>query len=161
MKKIMFAGSFDPITNAHLDIIKRLNELGFYIFIGIFVNSNKNYMFDIDKRIDMIKEVIKENNLLNIETFSSDKLLSDVCKEKDITLVARGLRNIIDYEYEKNMEINNKKINSSLEYIYLNSNKENEHLSSTVVRELLSYKKDISNLVPISVNNYINKKGKM
>ncbi len=158
MKKVIFAGSFDPITNAHLDIIKRLNNLDFKVFIGVFVNSNKNYMFDAKKRVHMIKEVIKENNLVDVEVFSSDKLLVDICKEKDITFVARGLRNIIDYDYEKNMEMNNKKMNSSLEYIYLNTSEKNEYISSTIVRELLLYKKDISHLVPISVAYYINKK---
>ncbi len=157
MKNILFAGSFDPITNAHLDIIKRLDKLGFNVFVGVFINSNKNYMFDIEKRKEMLTEVIKNNNLSNVELFSSNKLLADVCKEKNINIVARGLRNTIDYEYEKNMEFNNKKINSNLEYIYINTKEEYSFISSTVVRELISYNKDISHLVPKEVNNYIKK----
>ncbi len=157
MKKILFAGSFDPITNAHLDIIKRLDNIGFKVFVGIFINSNKNYMFDIRKRKEILNEVINNNNLSNVEIFSSDKLLVEVCEEKGIKIVARGLRNTIDYEYEKNMEFNNKKISSNLEYIYINTKEEYSFISSTVVRELISYKKDISHLVPKEVINYIEK----
>ncbi len=157
MKKILFAGSFDPITNAHLDIIKRLDKLGFNIFVGIFINSDKTNMFTIEKRKQMLSEVLKNNQLSNVEIFSSDELLAEVCDKKDIKIVARGLRNTIDYEYEKNMEFNNKKINSNLEYIYINTKEEYSYISSTVVRELLSYNKDISHLVPKEVNNYIKK----
>ncbi len=157
MKKILFAGSFDPITNAHLDIIKRLDKLGFNIFVGIFINSDKTNMFTIEKRKQMLSEVLKNNQLSNVEIFSSDELLAEVCDKKDIKIVARGLRNTIDYEYEKNMEFNNKKINPNLEYIYINTKEEYSYISSTVVRELLSYNKDISHLVPKEVNNYIKK----
>ncbi len=157
MKKILFAGSFDPITNAHLDIIKRLDNIGFKVFVGIFINSDKTNMFTIDKRKQMLSEVLKNNQLSNVEIFSSDELLAEVCDKKDIKIVARGLRNTIDYEYEKNMEFNNKKINPNLEYIYINTKEEYSYISSTVVRELLSYNKDISHLVPKEVNNYIKK----
>ncbi len=157
MKNILFAGSFDPITKAHLDIINRLDKMGFNVFVGIFINSNKKCMFDIKKREEIIKEVLKNNKLLNVEVFTSDKLLVEACEQKDIKIVARGLRNTIDYEYEKNMEFNNKKINSNLEYIYINTKEEYSYISSTVVRELISYKKDISHLVPKEVNNYIKK----
>lgn len=146
MKKILFVGSFDPITNAHVDIIKRLVNMGYYVYIGILENKSKRYMFSLDKRKDLIQTIV-DTEKLNAEVFSSDKMLKEVCVEKNIYMIARGLRNHIDLEYERTMEFNNKLLNDKLEYIYLNSPADMLHISSTTVRELLMYDNDISHLV--------------
>lgn len=155
--KILFPGSFDPFTNAHLDVVERLSKFEHELSIGIFVNSGKNSFFTEDERVEIIEQTLKDNNI-EAEVFVSRKLLAIECMERDITLIARGLRSIRDYEYEREMEFNNKYINPNLEYIYLNSSPAYNYVSSTVVRELMEYNENFSHLVPEGVVNVYKKK---
>lgn len=158
MSKILFPGTFDPFTNAHFDVLKRVHELGYTIEIGILENPSKKCMFSSGERKEMIANLIKTQKLDNINIFFSDELLSDICKKKKINNVVRGLRNVRDYEYETDMEYNNKKLNENLEYIYINSAVENIYVSSTAVRELLRHNANISHLVPEEINTFIKEK---
>ena len=157
MKKVLFPGSFDPITKAHLNIIKRLIKLGFYVEVGILDNKNKQNMFHINDRISILNEIKKNYGFQNINIFFAEGLLVNICENRNIDIVVRGLRNLKDYEYEKEMELNNKILNDKLEYLYLNTKNELMSISSTVVRELIHYDADISHLVPQEVINNLEK----
>lgn len=159
MKKVLFPGSFDPVTNAHLDIMKRLLKMGFEVEVGIFNNSVKNGFFSQKERLEMITAIIENLELKNIRASIQTGLLVNVCKEQKINLIARGIRSIKDYEYEKEMEYNNKQLNNEIEYLYLNASVDNNYVSSTVVRELIAYKTAVNHLVPKEVVKIINTKG--
>ncbi len=151
MKKVLFPGSFDPITNAHLNIIKRTIDLGFHVEVGILNNREKNSMFPVEKKMEIINKIKENHQLKNMSVFTSNDLLVDVCDQRNISLVIRGIRSIKDYEYEKELEFNNKKLNNKLEYIYMNTQDDLRSVSSTIVRELIYYKRDVSHLVPKEV----------
>ncbi len=151
MKKVLFPGSFDPITNAHLNIIKRAIELGFYVEVGILNNREKSGMLSVEKKLEIINKIKENHQLNNMNVFASNDLLVDVCDQRNISLVIRGIRSIKDYEYEKELEFNNKKLNNKLEYIYMNTQDDLRSVSSTIVRELIYYKRDVSHLVPKEV----------
>lgn len=158
MKKILFPGSFDPLTNAHLEIIHRLLKMNFFVEVGIFVNSEKKPMYSSKERLEIIQKIIKNNKMKNVEVTIENELLIDVCQRKQINLVARGIRSIKDYEYEKEMEYNNKQLKNELDYIYLNASAEHNYVSSTIVRELIKYNASIVHLVPKEVIEVLEKR---
>lgn len=155
MKNIIFPGSFDPLTKAHLDIIKRLKKLNYNVYIVVLNHNSKKYRFSTSDRIKIIELNIEALDYKDIKIIQSDSLLVEVCQKYDIRLISRGLRNSIDYEYEKIMEFNNKQLKQDIEYIYLNTEQKYEHISSSIVRELLKYNQDIEHLVGITTNQYI------
>lgn len=155
MKKILFVGSFDPVTKAHIDIIKRLVKLDYEVHIGILSNAAKTYMFEKQQREEMIQICLKKENISNVEVFMDDGLLIDVCKKRNINLIARGLRNTLDFEYEKDMEYNNKLLQNNIEYIYLISDKKYMNISSSLIRELIKHNGEISDFLPKEVIDYI------
>lgn len=153
MQKILFPGSFDPPTKAHIDIIQRLVALNYEVYIGVLNNNAKIYYFPIKSRVQILELEIKA--LKNCQVITANELLVNVCQQYNITVIARGLRNMQDYEYEKIMEVNNKILSNKLEYIYLNTKPKYQHISSSVVKELLKYDNDISHLVGKKTNKYI------
>lgn len=156
MKKILFPGSFDPITYGHLNLIKRLIKLGFFVEVGILNNRQKPNFFSEQQRLAIIEAIKENHHLENMDVFVADGMLVDICQQKNIEIVARGLRSVKDFEYEKEMEINNKLLNDKLEYLYINTHNDYMTVSSTVVRELIYYHADISHLVPQEVIDSIN-----
>lgn len=140
--KVVFPGSFDPFTIAHCDIVNRLESIGYEVIVLVLKNKSKKGMYSVQKRCEIIADSLED---ITIQSY--DGLLSTYCNENNINVIARGIRGLKDYEYEKDMEINNKKLNSNLEYIFLNTDPKYVHVSSTVVRELISYKEDVKHLV--------------
>lgn len=150
MKIGIYAGSFDPITLGHIDIIKRSVAIVDKLIIGILVNPNKKGLFSIDERVNLIKEALTSEGLgeYDIEVISSNKLLVDVARDYGASINIRGVRTNKDYEYEMNMALINKKIYKELETILLVANNEYTSVSSSVVKEIASFGGDVSGFVP-------------
>ena len=146
IKKAIVSGSFDPFTNGHLEIVKQASEIFDKVYVVIFTNSKKTRKFNEQKMVDAIKETLKDNDINNCIVDISHNLLAEYCIENDITYTVRGLRNNMDYNYEENISEVNKLLNPGLKSIYLKS--ENKALSSSMIRELLQYNKDVSKYVP-------------
>lgn len=151
MDTIVFPGSFDPITLGHLDLIKRASKIAKKVVVVVVDTNNR---LDVEVRVNLIKEVIKEIALENVEVDSNDDLIVEYCRRHDYHILLRGIRNNNDYQYEQVLEINNKKLFNNLETIYMFTSPEFLHISSSVVWEVLSYQDNIDHLVPSCVSAY-------
>lgn len=147
--KAVYAGSFDPYTNGHKSIIKRVYKLFDEIHIVIGHNINKKRNFDVEKIKDAIEKDLIQEGITNCKVIIFDGLIALYCKENNISYMIRGLRNNMDYNYEENIAEVNTLINSDLETIYIRA--DNAAISSSMVRELLYHKQDISKFVPDSI----------
>ena len=156
MKKAIYPGSFDPVTNGHIDVIKRAAKLFDHLVVGVLVNSAKNPLFSIDERVNMLIEVFKDYD--NIEVISFEGLLVDYCHKNNITTIVRGLRAVTDFEYELQIAQTNRVIAPDIDTIFLTTSLEYAYLSSSIVKEIASYGTDISQLVPEIVAENIIKK---
>ena len=156
--KVIYPGSFDPLTQGHMDIIKRLRDMFDEVIVAILNNENKNSLFTVEERVDIIKEAIKEENLTNISIYSFDGLLVNFAKEMGVQLIARGLRGVTDYEYEKNIARVNSTLYEGFETIFLLSDPAYSFVSSSGVREIAAFKGDVSAFVSPSVENKIKEK---
>ncbi len=158
MIRALYPGTFDPVTNGHLDIVRRSQELFDELIIGIAINSSKTPMFTLEERINMIKITLKdveniEHNKIKIDYI--DTLLVNYAKQNNINVIIRGLRAVSDFEYELQMALMNRKLDNSLETIFMTPREENIYLSSSFVREIAYYGGDISKLVPNGITEII------
>lgn len=149
MKIALFPGSFDPLTNGHLDIIFRGSLLFDKLFVLVTYNEKKEYLFKREDRVRLIKENIKD--LKNVEVISSTELTVEEAKKRGAKFLLRGFRNYKDIEDEMELEMNNKFLDSTIETVYLSSNKENLNTRSSSVKEFLHHGVDISSFVPKNV----------
>ena len=146
MKTAVYPGSFDPVTNGHLDIIRRAANIFDKVVVSVFVNKSKNSAFSVEERVKMLEAATAE--LENVEITSSDKLLVTFMKEKDIRIIIKGLRMISDFEYEFQMALANREQNPEIETMFMMTSSELSHVSSSLVRELAGYGGNLENLVP-------------
>lgn len=150
-KKGVFPGSFDPITLGHIDIIHQSLELFEHIVIGIGINESKNHMFNIEERKDFINLIFKKNNRVSIKEYSG--LTIDFCKQEKAQHIIRGIRNTIDFEYEKSIALANYELNSSINTILIPAKKEHIFISSSLVREIIIHKgilkKELQKFIPL------------
>lgn len=151
MDTIVFPGSFDPITLGHLDLIKRASKIAKKVVVVVVDTNNR---LEVEVRVNLIKEAIKQIGLENVEVDSNDGLIVEYCRKHDYHILLRGIRNNNDYQYEQVLEINNKKLYDNLETIYMFTSPEFLHISSSVVWEVLSYQDNIEHLVPSCVGAY-------
>lgn len=146
MKIALFPGSFDPITIAHVDIIKRSVSLFDKVVIGIGKNSNKNALLSPETRIQMMEAVFSEEP--RIEVTAYEGLTINFCKEIGALYMLRGIRTVSDFEYEKAIAQMNHELEPSIESIFILSNPGYSSISSTIVRDILRHHGDISKFVP-------------
>lgn len=148
MKKIIavYPGTFDPVTNGHLDIIQRACNLFETVIIALAINPNKSPLFSEDERKDMIRKVTSD--LKNVEIDSFDGLLVKYAGMKNAEVIVRGLRAISDFEYEFQMSLTNRKLDPKINTIFLMPNEKYSYLNSSLVRELASYDSNVKEFVP-------------
>lgn len=149
MKKALYAGSFNPFTNGHLEMVKEASNIFDEVYVCIAVNAEKALIFNEDelkKKIDAISRSIGEANIPNVKVIFYSGMIANLCKELGVRYLVRGLRNTSDYLYEENIAKINCELNPNLMTVYLRSN--NEVISSSLIRELLKYNQDISKYVP-------------
>ena len=142
----IYPGSFDPFTNGHLDIVKKGSKLFDEVHIIIGVNAKKKRTYDSDEMKIAIEKTLEENNISNCKVIVYDGLVAEYTNENEVGYMIRGLRNNMDYNYEENIAEVNKLINHNLEYVYFRA--ENVAVSSSMVKELIGYEKDVSKFVP-------------
>ncbi|MFV0544913.1 MAG: pantetheine-phosphate adenylyltransferase [Bacteroides sp.] len=145
MKRAIFPGTFDPFTIGHASIVERALTFMDEIIIGIGINENKNSYFPTEKRITMIQNLYQNNP--RIKVLSYDSLTIDFARQVEAQFILRGIRTVKDFEYEETIADINRKL-AGIETILLFTEPELTCISSTIVRELLSYKKDISQFIP-------------
>ena len=148
MKKAIFPGSFDPITNGHVDIIKRAIPLFDEIIISIGINSNKKYMFSLEERKHFIEKTFENERSVSVQTYKG--LTVDFCKSIDASFILRGLRNPADFEFEKAIAHTNRSL-SEIETVFLLTSTETSFISSSVVRDVIQNQGTYEHLVPRSV----------
>lgn len=145
-------GVFDPVTNGHLDVILRAVKLFDKIYVTSFDNSAKKTMFTSEERLEMLRLACGEIDKVTVDT--TGELLAGYAKSKNAGFVVKGVRNLIDYEYESDMFRINRDI-GSIETLLFPAKTEHLYISSTFVREMIIYNRDISGYVPEKVNDYI------
>jgi len=155
MTKALIAGSFDPITIGHLDLIKRASNIFDEVYVVEFVNPDKKHMFDDDERLEMIKKVASA--FPNVIADSSFGLSCDYCVEKGISVFVRGVRNTTDYEYETTLFLMNREVNPDIETMLLPASPELSAISSSFVREMVRYGRDFTKYVPDGVGEMMKK----
>ena len=158
-KKVIYPGSFDPITRGHLDIIKRISSLFNKVIIGVFINSSKNQWFDIEERVSLIKRVLESEGIKNAEVVKFSGLLVDYIEKENIDILVRGLRAVSDYEYELQINLVNKSLtNSNFETIFLTASRKYLYLSSSIVKEIALNKGNLQQFIPEVIISDIEKR---
>ncbi|MCH5188677.1 MAG: pantetheine-phosphate adenylyltransferase [Oscillospiraceae bacterium] len=153
MKIAVIPGSFDPVTNGHLDIIRRTASLFDKVWVGILKNNAKRPLFTVDERISLIRQVTDE--LPNVEVEGFEGLLVDYARSKGARFIVKGLRAVSDFEYEFQMALTNKSLNPDIETFFITTNCAYSYLSSSIVKEVASYGGSISDFVPKEVEKAI------
>ncbi len=158
MRTSVYPGSFDPITNGHLDIIRRASKIYDRVIVGVLNNSNKKPLFSAAERMEMIRSVT--GGLDNVEVDCFEGLLVDFVKEKGAEVIVKGLRTVADFEYEFQMALLNKALNPEYETVFLMTDSKYSYISSSMVKELAGFNGDLTGLVPREIINKIKQKYK-
>ncbi|MCK5519473.1 MAG: pantetheine-phosphate adenylyltransferase [Candidatus Marinimicrobia bacterium] len=146
IKRAIYPGTFDPVSNGHLDIIRRAGRIFDEVIVSVGINNSKTPMFSIEKRMRMLTEVVADLSNVTISSFSG--LLVDYCAETQSMALIRGLRAVSDFENEMQMALVNQKIGKNIDTVFLMPNEKNTYLSSSIIREISRYGGDISAFVP-------------
>lgn len=146
MKRAIYPGSFDPVTNGHMDIIRRSANIVDELYIGVLNNRAKNPLFSAEERVSMLKEMT--GDLANVRVVSFDGLLVNFAREIQANIVIRGLRAVTDFEYELQIAQTNHVEYDQIETIFLTASLQYSYLSSTIVKEFAAYGGDLSQFVP-------------
>jgi pantetheine-phosphate adenylyltransferase len=147
-RRCVCPGSFDPVTNGHLDVVERASRLYDEVTVAVLVNASKAGLFEVPERIEMLQEVTA--GLGNVKVDSFQGLLVDYCRERDIPVVVKGLRAVSDFDYELQMSQMNNRL-TGIETLFVATNPEYSFLSSSLVKEVAKWGGDVAGLVPDAV----------
>ncbi|WP_375056365.1 pantetheine-phosphate adenylyltransferase [Zobellella sp. DQSA1] len=154
--RVIYPGTFDPITNGHLDLIERASRLFNEVVVGVAFSPSKRPMFTLDERVELVKEVTGQLGNVTVVGFSG--LLVDFAKTHRANVLIRGLRAVSDFEYEFQLANMNRRLMPELESVFLTPAEENSFISSTLVKEVAIHGGDISQFVPAAVAEAVAKK---
>ncbi len=152
----VYPGTFDPVTNGHVDLVERSLRIFDELVVAVAANPKKQPLFSLDERIDLFRKAISRYKRVKIEGF--DGLLVDYVRQKGAVGIIRGLRAVSDFEYEMQMALMNRRLDSDIETVFLMPNEEYSFITSTIVKEAASYGGDVSSLVPKVVVEKLKKK---
>jgi pantetheine-phosphate adenylyltransferase len=159
MRKVLYPGTFDPITHGHIDIIQRACDLFDEVVVTVAINPTKTPLFTVQERIKFIKESVKEYPQVSVDSF--DGLVVDHAKNVGAIGIIRGLRAMSDFEYEFQMALMNRKLAKNINTIFLMPNEKYTYLNSSIIRNLASFKSDVSDFVPPIVREALKIKFRM
>jgi pantetheine-phosphate adenylyltransferase len=145
IRRAIYPGSFDPLTNGHLDIIERSAKLFDEVIVAILLNVQKQPMFSVEERVEMIQAVLPYGNV-RVDTFNG--LLVHYAVEQEAEAIVRGIRAVSDYEYELQMALMNRRLEPTIETVFLMASEEYSYLSSRLIKEVFNLKGSITGLVP-------------
>jgi len=158
MNVAIYPGSFDPITNGHLDIIERSSRLFDRLIVAVLKNPHKKSLFTVEERIEMIKGAVSHIKNVEVDYFSG--LLVDFARKKNAKIIVKGLRAVSDFEYELQMALMNKKLYGEIETVFIMTNTKYSFLSSSIVKEVASFGGCVKDLVPPMVEEKLREKFK-
>ena len=156
MKTAIYPGSFDPITNGHIDIAYRAAKLFDKLIIAVAEKKSAKQLFTLGERVVLIEDVFSNNN--NIEVVPFKNLVTDLAREKSANIIVRGVRTVLDFDYEFKMAVMNKKLHEDIETVFFNSTENFSYISSSLVREIAVLGGDVSAFVPESVELVLKEK---
>ena len=157
MKRVaVYPGTFDPVTNGHIDLMVRSLHIFDHLIVGVALNPKKSPLFPIEQRLDMIRR--STTHLADIEIEAFDGLLADYVRKRQAVVIIRGLRAISDFEYEMQMALMNRRLDNELETVFMMPSEEYSYLTSTSIKEVASFGGRVAGLVPVCVEEALAEK---
>ena len=156
MKTAINPGSFDPITNGHIDIVYRAAKLFDKLIIAVAEKKSAKQLFTLEERLLFIEDIFSNNNDIEVVPFKN--LVTDLAREKSANIIVRGVRTVLDFDYEFKMAVMNKKLHEDIETVFFNSTENFSYISSSLVREIAELGGDVSSFVPKSIELVLKEK---
>jgi pantetheine-phosphate adenylyltransferase len=156
MRVAILPGTFDPLTNGHVDVIRRATTLFDRVVVAILLNTTKTPLFSVDERIAMVREVFAAESAIEVDTFSG--LVVEYARRRGAVALVRGLRSVGDFDYERQMALMNRHLAPSIESLYLMTSADTAHISATLVREIAALGGSIADLVPRAVQAHFERR---